>query len=115
MVDDITPHMSWIFEAGAVVAGVFYLSYRRLRHRMLKVRHADMLLIEIESIGSIVDKIQRSNSDYPRPIQAAPDNIYTGLVNSTNISFFDTAIQYELHKLIRSGRTPQHSISVMVK
>ena len=66
---------------------------------MLRVRYANMLLIEIESIGLVVSRIQNSSSDHPTPIQAASNSVYTGLVNSTNISYFDTTIQYELHKL----------------
>ena len=97
--DDMTLHLSWIFEAFAVIAGIFYLYYRRLRHRMLKVRCADMLLVELRNIWTDVDLAKSNYTPDQKAYQDLPRAVYDGLVVSTNISYFDTDIQHTLHSL----------------
>lgn len=99
MEDDIVPHLSWIFEAGAVVAGIFYLYYRRLRHRMLKVRCANMLLVELGGIWSEIDLAKGNYTPDAKAYQDLPSSVYNGLITSTNLSHFDVKIQGDLHDL----------------
>ena len=104
--DDITPHLGWIFEAIAVcigiAAGLFYIYYRRLRHRMMKVRCADMLLVELGNIGTDVDMVKGDYIPDHKAYQDLPRAVYDGLITSTNISYFDVGIQRTLHSLYAS-------------
>ncbi len=97
--DYLTTGPSWIFEAGAVIVGGFYLYYRRVRHRMLKVRCADMLLVELDNIWTDVDLAKGNYAPDSRPYQDLPRAMYDGLIASNNVSHFDVDIQQKLHSL----------------
>lgn len=97
--DDLTPHLSWIFEALAVIAGITYLYYRRVRHRMLRVRCAEMLLVELRNIWTDVDLAKGNYIPDLKAYFDLPHSVYDGLITSTNISYFDVDIQHTLHSL----------------
>ncbi len=95
----LTTDPSWIFEAAAVAVGGFYLYYRSVRHRMLKVRCADMLLVELGNIRTDVDLAKCNYAPGSRPYQDLPRAMYDGLITSNNVSHFDVDIQQKLHSL----------------
>ena len=99
IMDSMALHLGWIFEAFAIIAGIFYLYHRRLRHRMLKVRCADMLLVELRNIGANVDLVKGNYVPDQDSYYDLPHAVYDGLITSTNMSYFDTAIQRTLHSL----------------
>ena len=99
VVNYLTPHLGWIFEAGAVIAGIFYLGYRHLNHRMLKVRCSNMLLVELDNIRTDADLVKGSYTPDTKSYQDLPRAIYDGLIISNNISYFDVNIQKKLHSL----------------
>ena len=95
----LTTSPSWIFEAGAVAAGIFYLYYRRVNHRMLKVRCADMLLVELGNIKTDVDLAKGNYTPDNKAYHDLPRARYDGLITSNNISHFDMEMQQKLHSL----------------
>lgn len=95
----LTTSPSWIFEAGAVIAGIFYLYYRRVSHRMLKVRCSNMLLVELSNIRTDVDLAKGNYIPDAKAYHDLPCAIYAGLITSNNISHFDMEIQQKLHSL----------------
>lgn len=118
--DSMELYLSWIFETFAVIVGIFYLYYRRLRHRMLKVRCADMLLVELRNIRADVDAVKGNYVPVHEAYYDLPHAAYDGLITSTNMSYFDTAIQHTLYSLytnihrynmvaLQSRETPEYA------
>lgn len=99
VVNYLTPHLGWVFEAGAIIAGIFYLGYRHLNHRMLKVRCSNMLLVELDNVQTNADLIKYSYTPDTKSYPDLPRAIYDGLIISNNISYFDVDIQKKLHSL----------------
>lgn len=123
--DGLALHLGWVFEAFAVIAGIFYLYYRRLRHRMLKARCASMLLVELRNIWADVDLVKGRYVPDQNAYYDLPHAVYDGLITSTNMSYFDTAIQHTLHSLYanirrynmvasQSRETPEHAQTIHV-
>ena len=81
-----------ILEASAIGGGLlFYIKNRQARDRLRKVRYANMLLGELGDIRSIIGPIEGGPDG--GTLEPLPDNVYNGLVASTNLSYFDANIQ----------------------
>ena len=89
----------------AVVIGIsiiYYLSNKKARSKSRNVRYSQMLLTELEITVNYVSRSEdRADSNSALGIDL-PSSVYDGLVSSTNISYFDKAIQEELHKFYTS-------------
>ena len=101
----------WI-DALAILLGVLYvLGNRRARHRLLKARCADALLIELYAVHKTLKEMADSSIEMKKLSQARGQqswqtggfeslfqrNVYDGLVSSSNIAYFDRDIQEKLH------------------
>ena len=89
-----------IIEALAIVVGLtFYLANWRARDRLRKVRYANMLLAELETLHRMMKPYDKDDGVYTieNSTEILPHNVYDGLVSSTNLSYFDKPVQNLIH------------------
>lgn len=106
-----------ILEVSTIVGGlVFYMKNRQARDRLRNVRYANMLLGELNVVWATVVSVKECdhNDEILEPLS---DNIYDGLVSSTNLSYFDADIQnllYETYTSIKDFNTMFSSVRARV-
>lgn len=79
---------------------MFYMANWRARHRLRKVRYANMLLAELKTLHDIANVKGAHGADHTSIENSAeilPHNVYDGLVSSTNPSYFDRSDQDRIH------------------
>lgn len=101
---------------------MFYMANWRARHKLRKVRYADMLLAELKALHDTakpyIDDVDGAHDiehgSIENSTEILPHNVYDGLVSSTNLSYFDRAVQDKIHSfyelVIRHNRRVEKNV-----
>ncbi len=96
----------------AFVAMVTYVWQKSMETKLQRYRMAEMLLVELGTIGKVLCRKNAERSAIRRSIAGSniPAGVYERLVNSGNIASFDVETQYALYKLYESKSLKQWHI-----
>lgn len=96
-------------EAGVAAGSLtVYFLHRRARNQLRKYRYAGAILGELNDIHDTLNSIIKHEYQSGEE-RVLPRNVYDGFVTSTNIVYFDDAIQEQLHAIYRKMRWPQRA------